>query len=131
MVGGNDDDGGDKPDDNTDLAKVETGGSSQQTARMREQSQMKEKRSPFRQTFTITRIFKERERVSLPDFTDIGGNDDDGGDKPDDNTDLAKVETGGSSQQTAPDAGTVPNGKKPKTPLAEAASKAVKKARMA
>ncbi|WZZ30043.1 hypothetical protein YC2023_013444 [Brassica napus] len=90
-----------------------------------------EKRSPFRQTFTITRIFKERERVSLPDFTDIGGNDDDGGDKPDDNTDLAKVETGGSSQQTAPDAGTVPNGKKPKTPLAEAASKAVKKARMA
>ncbi|CAN6922341.1 unnamed protein product [Brassica oleracea] len=92
---------------------------------------LKEKRSPFRQTFTITRIFKERERVSLPDFTDIGGNDDDGGDKPDDNTDLAKVETGGSSQQTAPDAGTVPNGKKPKTPLAEAASKAVKKARMA
>ncbi|CAF2269001.1 unnamed protein product [Brassica rapa subsp. narinosa] len=92
---------------------------------------LKEKRSHFRQTFTITRILKERERVSLPDFTDIGGNDNDGGDKPDDNTDLAKVETGGSSQQTAPDAGTVPNGKKPKTPSAEAASKAVKKACMA
>ncbi|KAH0928811.1 hypothetical protein HID58_014538, partial [Brassica napus] len=30
----------------------------------------KEKRSHFRQTFTITRILKERERVSLPDFTD-------------------------------------------------------------
>ncbi|CAG7869754.1 unnamed protein product [Brassica rapa] len=77
------------------------------------------------------RILKERECASLPNFTYIGGNDNDGGDKPDDNTDLAKVKTGGSSQQTAPDAGTVPNDKKPKTPSAEAVSKVVKKARMA
>ncbi|KAG2311327.1 hypothetical protein Bca52824_022884 [Brassica carinata] len=40
-----------------------------------------------------------------------GGNDNDGDDKPDDKKDLAKVETGGSSQQTTLDAGTVPNGK--------------------
>ncbi|CAN6917227.1 unnamed protein product, partial [Brassica oleracea] len=58
------------------------------------------------------------------------GNDNDGDDKPDDNTDLAKVETGGNVQQTTPDTGTVPNGEKPKTPSAEAASKAVKKARV-
>ncbi|KAF3533549.1 hypothetical protein DY000_02040822 [Brassica cretica] len=58
------------------------------------------------------------------------GNDNDGDDKPDDNADLAKVETGGNVQQTTPDTGTVPNGEKPKTPSAEAASKAVKKARV-
>ncbi|KAF3533550.1 hypothetical protein DY000_02040823 [Brassica cretica] len=58
------------------------------------------------------------------------GNDNDGDDKPDDNTDLAKVETGSNSQQTTPDTGTVPNGEKLKTPSVEAASKAVKKARV-
>ncbi|CAF1921286.1 unnamed protein product, partial [Brassica napus] len=41
-----------------------------------------ERHTASHQTFTITRIFDERDRVPLPDFVDNGGYDDDGGDMP-------------------------------------------------
>ncbi|CAN7135738.1 unnamed protein product [Brassica rapa subsp. narinosa] len=41
-----------------------------------------ERHTASHQTFTITRIFDERDRVPLPDFVDNGGYDNDGGDMP-------------------------------------------------
>ncbi|CAN6850655.1 unnamed protein product [Brassica oleracea var. botrytis] len=50
-----------------------------------------ERHTASHQTFTITRIFDERDRVPLPDFVDNGGYDDDGGDMPGDNPIPAKI----------------------------------------
>ena len=52
---------------------------------------------------------------------DQGDNVKKGDDIPVDNTVPAEVETGGSSQQAAPDATAVPNGKEPQEPSAKAA----------
>ena len=52
---------------------------------------------------------------------DQGDNVKKGDDIPVDNTVPAEVETGGSSQQAAPDATAVPNGKGPQEPSAKAA----------
>ncbi|KAH0873716.1 hypothetical protein HID58_071078 [Brassica napus] len=51
----------------------------------------------------------------------LGDNVKKGDDIPVDNTVPAEVETGGSSQQAAPDATAVPNGKEPQEPSAKAA----------
>ncbi|KAL0876033.1 hypothetical protein Bca101_025738 [Brassica carinata] len=65
------------------------------------------------QTFTVSRIIDERDRVPLPGFVENGGNDDGGDDMRGGNPVPAKVETRGSSGG------------------ADSSSKVVKKARMA
>ncbi|KAL0771428.1 hypothetical protein Bca101_036579 [Brassica carinata] len=53
------------------------------------------------QTFTITRILDERDRVPVPDVVDNRGSDDDGDDMPDGNPIPVKVETRGTSGEAA------------------------------
>ncbi|CAF1765419.1 unnamed protein product [Brassica napus] len=77
------------------------------------------------QTFTITWILNGSDRAPLPDFVDTVDNVNKREDIPIDRTVLAKVETGGGSQQTAPDGG------EPQRPSARAASEMVQKARLA
>ncbi|KAL0666662.1 hypothetical protein Bca4012_029366 [Brassica carinata] len=62
------------------------------------------------QTFTITLILDERDRVPVPDVVDNIGSDDDGDDMPDGNPIRVKVETGGSSGEAAFNADTNPVG---------------------
>ncbi|WZZ89856.1 hypothetical protein YC2023_118435 [Brassica napus] len=76
-------------------------------------------------TFTITWILNGSDRAPLPDFVDTVDNVNKREDIPIDRTVLAKVETGGGSQQTAPDGG------EPQRPSARAASEMVQKARLA
>ncbi|CAF2058277.1 unnamed protein product [Brassica napus] len=59
--------------------------------------------------------------INFPASVDNGDNVKKGDDIPVDNTVPAEVETGGSSQQAAPDATAVPNGKEPQEPSAKAA----------
>lgn len=60
-------------------------------------------------------------RQYICDWCSPGDNVKKGDDIPVDNTVPAEVETGGSSQQAAPDATAVPNGKEPQEPSAKAA----------
>ncbi|KAF2615106.1 hypothetical protein F2Q70_00012700 [Brassica cretica] len=83
------------------------------------------------QTFTITRILNGSDRAPLPDFVDTVDNVNKREDIPVDRTVLAKVETGGGSQQAAPDAVSGPDGGEPQRPSARAASKMVQKTRLA
>nr|VDC66241.1 unnamed protein product [Brassica rapa] len=61
------------------------------------------------------------EFINFPASIDNGDNVKKGDDIPVDNTVPAEVKTGGSSQQAAPDATAVPNGKEPQEPSAKAA----------
>ncbi|KAF8106519.1 hypothetical protein N665_0138s0009 [Sinapis alba] len=79
------------------------------------------------QTFTITRILSERERVPFPDFVENGGNND-GDDGPGANTAPAKAEAGSSGQLSAPGTGATLPAKTSKRPSVNASSKVVKKA---
>ncbi|KAG2297487.1 hypothetical protein Bca4012_003292 [Brassica carinata] len=97
-------------------------------------STWKEKHSPYNftsnhQTFTVTRILSERECVPHPDFVNNGGDNNNG--PAGDDTVVAKVETGGSSEQSAMNTGTAPTGDEQKTPPENASLKMVKKALMA
>ncbi|KAF8049881.1 hypothetical protein N665_2102s0004 [Sinapis alba] len=80
------------------------------------------------QTFTITRILKERERAPLPGFVDNGANGDAGDDMPGANTAPANVEAGSSGERSALDTGAALPAKAPKRPSANASSKVGKKA---
>uniref|UniRef100_A0A0D3BIT8 Uncharacterized protein n=1 Tax=Brassica oleracea var. oleracea TaxID=109376 RepID=A0A0D3BIT8_BRAOL len=85
---------------------------------------------PYRD-FTITGILNGSDRAPLPDFVDTVDNVNKREDIPVDRTVLAKVETGGGSQQAAPDAVSGPDGGEPQRPSARAASKMVQKTRLA
>ncbi|KAL0706077.1 hypothetical protein Bca4012_072503 [Brassica carinata] len=81
------------------------------------------------QTFTITRILKEHERVPVPDFVVNGGNDDDDDDGPDGSAVPVQVVNGEGSSGAANDAEKIPDGPAPKNVI-RSADKAAKKARV-
>ncbi|RID77832.1 hypothetical protein BRARA_A00711 [Brassica rapa] len=81
------------------------------------------------QTFTITRILKEHERVPVPDFVVNGGNDADDDDGADGSAVPVQVVNGEGSSGAANDAEEIPNGPAPKNVI-RSADKAAKKARV-
>ncbi|WZZ48900.1 hypothetical protein YC2023_049007 [Brassica napus] len=80
------------------------------------------------QTFTISRILNERDRLPLSEFD---GKDDHGDDMPGNISVLTKVDTDGDDREEAPTIGITSTGVHTNTPPATAISKVAKKARVA
>ncbi|CAN6989704.1 unnamed protein product [Brassica oleracea var. botrytis] len=81
------------------------------------------------QTFTITRILNEHERIPVPDFVVNGGDDADDDDKPNGSLAPVQKETGESSIDAAKNGDDNTDGLAPKD-IVHPANKAVKKARV-